>query len=217
MERGMDADVYLFKVLVVGEATVGKTAIIRRYVEGFFSAHYLKTIGVDFALKVVDWNDQTKIKLQLWDIAGQERCGNLTRAYYREAAGAFVVFDIMNSKSFEEVSAWKDDIDSKVFLNPRSPDQRPIPCILLANKSDLRDEMGEDPPYYCKEIMDDFCKNKKFLGWFETSAKTGANIDKAADSLLRRMLQDAAEQASDDGELIHLPSGRDHNRRGCGC
>ncbi len=77
----------LFKILVIGELGTGKTAFIKRYVHDFFSENYRATIGVDFALKVIEHGDGeeegSRIRLQLWDIAGQERFGNMTRVYYR--------------------------------------------------------------------------------------------------------------------------------------
>ncbi|MEQ2171900.1 hypothetical protein GOODEAATRI_015319 [Goodea atripinnis] len=108
---------HLFKVLVVGDLGVGKTSIIKRYVHQIFSQHYRATIGVDFALKVLQWDNDTVIRLQLWDIAGQERYGNMTRVYYREAVGALVVFDVTRASTFEAVLKWKDDLDSKVAQN----------------------------------------------------------------------------------------------------
>lgn len=138
-------------MLVIGELGTGKTSIIKRYVHQFFSQHYRATIGVDFALKVVHWDQSTVIRLQLWDIAGmsplsvsicmyrsalvleqsgQERFGNMTRVYYKEAVGAFIVFDVTRSSTFESVAKWKQDLDTKVQL----PDGSPIPCVLLANK-----------------------------------------------------------------------------------
>lgn len=87
-------------------------------------------IGVDFALKVLRWDPDTVVRLQLWDIAGQERFGSMTRVYYKEAVGAFVVFDVTRSATLEAVPKWKADLDAKVAL----PDGRPIPTVLLANK-----------------------------------------------------------------------------------
>ncbi|XP_003404489.1 ras-related protein Rab-32 isoform X2 [Loxodonta africana] len=183
--RGAAADVvpetreHLFKVLVIGELGVGKTSIIKRYVHQLFSQHYRATIGVDFALKVLNWDSKTLVRLQLWDIAGQERFGNMTRVYYKEALGAFIVFDISRSSTFEAVLKWKNDLDSKVHL----PNGSPIPAVLLANKCDQKKESGQSPPQ-----MDQFCKEHGFSGWFETSAKDNINIDEAARFLVENIL-----------------------------
>uniref|UniRef100_A0A8C2ZKU0 Ras-related protein Rab n=1 Tax=Cyclopterus lumpus TaxID=8103 RepID=A0A8C2ZKU0_CYCLU len=146
---------YLFKVLVIGELGVGKTSIIKRYVHQLFSQHYRATIGVDFALKVINWDSKTLVRLQLWDIAGKEDTHarhTHTRAsvYYKEAVGAFVVFDVTRGSTLEAVSKWKHDLDSKVKL----ANGNPIP----SNSNNTA-------------LMDNFCKETGFLGWFETSAK----------------------------------------------
>ena len=70
-QTGAQKTEHLFKVLVIGDLGVGKTSFIKRYVHQFFSVHYRATIGVDFALKVINWNEDTLIRLQLWDIAGK--------------------------------------------------------------------------------------------------------------------------------------------------
>ncbi|XP_052702360.1 ras-related protein Rab-32B-like isoform X2 [Crassostrea angulata] len=95
---------HLYKILVIGEFGVGKTSIIRRYTEGSFSPNYKLTIGVDFALKLVNWSDNTKINLQLWDIAGHERFGHMTRVYYKYAIAAIIVFDLSRPATFDSVS-----------------------------------------------------------------------------------------------------------------
>ena len=81
-------------------------------------------------MKVLNWDDNTLIRIQLWDIAGQERFGNMTRVYYKEAVGAFLVFDVHSPQTFNAVIKWKHDLDTKVCL----ADGNPIPCLLLANK-----------------------------------------------------------------------------------
>lgn len=86
----------------------------------------------------------------------------MTRVYYKEAVGAFVVFDVTRGSTFEAVSKWKHDLDSKVKL----ANGNPIPSVLLANKCDQKKETTNN-----MALMDNFCKETGFLGWFETSAK----------------------------------------------
>ncbi|XP_005428179.1 ras-related protein Rab-7L1 [Geospiza fortis] len=85
---------------------------------------------VDFALKVVQWSESETVRLQLWDIAGQERFTSMTRLYYREASACVIMFDVTNSSTFSNSQKWKQDLDSKLVL----PDGSPVPCLLLANK-----------------------------------------------------------------------------------
>jgi len=179
---------YLYKVLVVGDIGTGKTSIIKRFVHNIFSMHYKSTIGVDFALKVINWDANSIVRLQLWDIAGQERFGNMTRVYYKEAVGAMVVFDVTRVSTFEAVQKWKADIDAKVTL---PPDDSPIPVVLLANKCDLAKEG------FCqdKAKMDAFCEEHGFVGWFETSAKDNIGIDAAARKLVQAILQNDVNRA----------------------
>nr|XP_009930418.1 PREDICTED: ras-related protein Rab-32 [Opisthocomus hoazin] len=169
----------LLEVMVIGELGVGKTSIIKRYVHQLFSQHYRATIGVDFALKVINWDSRPLVRLQLWDIAGQERFGNMTRVYYKEAVGAFVVFDVTRGSTFEAVSKWKHDLDSKVLL----PNGSPIPAVLLANKCDQKKDGSQN-----LSQMDQFCREGGFVGWFETSAKDNINIDEAARFLVENIL-----------------------------
>ncbi|KAL5013834.1 hypothetical protein ScPMuIL_008104 [Solemya velum] len=171
---------HLYKILVIGELGTGKTSIIKRYVHSFFSQHYRATIGVDFALKVLNWDADTIVRLQLWDIAGQERFGNMTRVYYKEAVGAFVVFDVTRASTFDAVTKWKNDLDSKVQLSDGSA----VPCVLLANKCDQTKEGLVNNTAQ----MDEFCQSKGFTGWFETSAKENINIDEAARFLITKVL-----------------------------
>uniref|UniRef100_A0A3Q3AIQ1 RAB7, member RAS onco family-like 1 n=1 Tax=Gallus gallus TaxID=9031 RepID=A0A3Q3AIQ1_CHICK len=120
----------MFKVLVVGDATVGKTSLVQRYANDSFNRHYKSTVGVDFALKVVQWSESETVRLQLWDIAGQERFTSMTRLYYREASACVIMFDVTNVSTFSNSQKWKQDLDSKLTL----PDGSPVPCLLLANK-----------------------------------------------------------------------------------
>ena len=158
--------------------------------------HYKSTIGVDFALKVINWDPKTIVRLQLWDIAGQERFGNMTRVYYKEAVGAFVVFDITRVATFEAVVKWKNDIDVKVTL----PDDRPIPVVLLANKCDVGTKEG---PGKNTEEMHKFCEEHGFSGWFETSAKNNIGIDEAAKFLVQKILDAEITRGPVDDDIVN--------------
>lgn len=101
----MDEVDYLFKVLLVGNSGVGKSTIVERYVDDRFNEMHLATIGVDFKIKSL-FVDDKKVKLQIWDTAGQERFRSITTSYYRGAHGIFIVYDVTNRKSFDEVKNW---------------------------------------------------------------------------------------------------------------
>ncbi|BES91649.1 RAB [Nesidiocoris tenuis] len=202
----------LYKILVIGEIGTGKTSIIKRYVHQFFSQHYRATIGVDFALKVLNWDQNTVIRLQLWDIAGQERFGNMTRVYFKEAVGAFIVFDVTRAATFEAVLKWKQDLDAKVQL----PDGSPVPCVLLANKCDQPKEGLANQP----NKMNDYCEEHKFTAWFETSAKENINIEDAAKTLISQILANDTSHNSRttlDSSKFPLDGGPDEQRKQVNC
>ncbi|XP_058479692.1 ras-related protein Rab-38 [Solea solea] len=194
----------LLKVLVIGDLGVGKTSIIKRYVNQVFSQHYRATIGVDFALKVLSWDNKSVLRLQLWDIAGQERYGNMTRVYYREAVGALVVFDMTRLSTFQAVLKWKGDLDSKVAQS----NGKPVPAVLLANKCDQR------PNGLCPKLpkLENFSRDYGFVGWFETSAKDNTNIDAAITCLVKNIMSVEDERASNEaggaaaGGVLVLPN-----------
>eukprot|EP00049_Salpingoeca_infusionum_P017595 m.353586 g.353586 ORF g.353586 m.353586 type:complete len:209 (+) comp16803_c0_seq1:105-731(+) len=183
---------HLFKILVVGDIGTGKTSLIKRYVHNIYSSHYRATIGVDFALKVLQINPNTVVRLQLWDIAGQERFNNMTRVFYKEAVGAFVVFDVSRVATFEAVQKWKADIDSKVFLRDGSK----IPVVLLANKCDLAKEGKVQNPAEMKS----YCEAQGFTEWFETSASQNIGIEQATRSLVDTILETVVPINDSDDE-----------------
>ncbi|KAG0368498.1 P-loop containing nucleoside triphosphate hydrolase protein [Gamsiella multidivaricata] len=192
---------YLYKILVIGDLSTGKTSIIKRYVHNIFSMNYKSTIGVDFALKVIQWSPDTVIRMQLWDIAGQEKFSGLTRVYYKEAVAALVVYDVTRPKTFEAVPKWKSDLDTKVSL----PGGEPIPVVLLANKIDLQEEGSASLD---EEEMDRFCEENGILKWFGTSAKDNSNIDDAARFLLEEIMNREVEHANQQAQDAAAMAGR---------
>ncbi|GAB1601298.1 ras-related protein Rab-7L1-like [Argonauta hians] len=168
----------LFKVLIIGDPNVGKTSFVQRYINNTFRGTYKWTIGVDFGLKLIQWSPTETLKLQLWDIAGQERYTSMTRVYYKDAFGCVVMCDITQSHTFESAALWKKDLDSKCCLS----DSSPVPCILLANKDDL--------PFrsVSEEELDTFCKEHNFIAWANTSVKENRMIKESMDYLIDEMM-----------------------------
>ncbi|XP_033331642.2 ras-related protein Rab-38 isoform X1 [Megalopta genalis] len=170
---------FLFKFLVIGDYGVGKTALVRRYTEGKFTSNYKITIGADFAIKSLDWDPQTKINLQLWDVAGHERFGYMTRVYYKYAVAAALVFDISRIATFQSIKKWLSDLREKVTL----PDGGNIPVVLLANKCDI------PYPVVPIEQIAKFCKENNIGAWYVTSAKENTNVDVAMRYLVENVLK----------------------------
>ena len=162
--------------------------------ENTFSFRYKYTIGVDFALKVVELDSKTTVRLQLWDIAGQERFGVMTRVYYKEGAACVIVFDVTERRTFEAALKWKADLDSKVHL----PNGDPVPCILVANKCDL------EPRPIPREEIDAFVADNGFVAWFEVSAKDAINVDKAMNFLIHRVLNSNPGISAEDDDAFRI-------------
>ena len=126
----VDRELKVFKVLILGDSGTGKTALVRRSVHDFFTEGYRSTIGVDFSLKVLRWTEDLEIRLQMWDLAGQDRFNHLSRLYFNKASGALLVCD-QSDKSLEGIIKWKKELDSKLCDTQ---------AVILVNKDDLREE-----------------------------------------------------------------------------
>eukprot|EP00727_Mastigamoeba_balamuthi_P006404 m51a1_g2384 putative centrin-1 (408) ;mRNA; r:706862-709379 len=199
---------FLYKVCVVGESGCGKTSILQRYIHGTFTDKFKTTIGVDFVVKVLKWSENTTLRLQFWDIAGQERFGHMTPMYYRGASGAFLVYDITSPASFEYVPKWKADLDNQL-----SSSDYLLPVVLLANKCDL--DCSVD-----KAKMDEFCKQYGFVGWFMTSAKDGINVKEAVEALVRAILEKEgpiSDAPKDAFRVSQEPAAKPERAEGCPC
>jgi small GTP-binding protein len=180
----------VIKIIVVGDMGTGKTSIIRKFVDGKFSEFYRPTIGIDFASKIVQWNDTTTVDVQLWDIAGQERFGNMTSVYYREAVGALVVFDTTRSSTRETIQDWKKDIDDKV----RTSLGEPIPTLLIGNKIDLLTKLENWEQ--TRIDIETFVQKNHFLQFFETSGRDGTNVTESLMCLVDHIMKNNIESES---------------------
>nr|XP_017207209.2 ras-related protein Rab-32 isoform X2 [Danio rerio]XP_021328755.1 ras-related protein Rab-32 isoform X2 [Danio rerio] len=186
---------HLFKVLVIGDHKVGKSSFVKLYVRNQFYEELKTSIGVDFSMKVIDWDAHTRVRLQFWDIAGQERVRGLNRVYFRGSSGAFVVYDLTSGSSLDGALNWKRELDCQVMLK----NGHPIPAVLLANKCDETKVSRRNA-----SLLEKLCQEKGFTGCFQTSAKENINVDEAAKFLVKHILQINEESMKEEEQKIHL-------------
>ena len=165
--------IHCFKILTIGESGVGKTCILRRFVENKFLKNHLATIGIDFKTKNIEI-DGTPIKLKIWDTAGQERFRNITNQYYKGADGIILVFDVTDQKSFEKIKEWMSQIKANT-----QADQ--IGLVLLGNKCDI------EPRTISKNDGEELGKELG-IEYYETSAMKGDGIAQAFEFLAKNIL-----------------------------
>ena len=167
---------YTFKYIVVGNAFVGKSNIIYRFVQGKFNENYKATINLDFSYKNLKIGDKI-YRVQLWDTVGQEEFQSISRGYYKSGVCALVVYDITNRESFNNVSTWVEECKNN---GPST-----ISLVLVGNKIDL-----EDKRQITYEEGEDYA-NQNNMQFFETSALNGSNIDKmfndTVESIIRKI------------------------------
>jgi small GTP-binding protein len=170
---------HTFKVIVVGESGVGKTSYIKQFAKQMFSPYYKTTIGVDCVSRVVNHDDDSIIRLQLFDIAGQERFHGLTRVFYRDAMAAIIVYDVTRPDTLDNVRFWKCDIDEKVYLPHTNIS---IPCVLIGNKCDLTSNIPDS-------TIDQITKELSFVSHIQVSAKENKNVDESIHEVIGHCLK----------------------------
>ena len=176
-------NVTLYKIILVGDAAVGKTSIIQRTIHNKFSETYKNTDGVDFENKKINQS----LKLQIWDTAGQEKYKSLIPSYVRNASSIFIVYDVASKTSFDNVSKWISFIKTIENCN----------MILCANKIDLESERQ-----VTTEEGKDFAK-KNELTYYEVSAKNNTNVKRMFYSVVAD-LSIFAEETDKEGLIKQL-------------
>lgn len=166
---------YLFKLVVIGNSHVGKSAIVKRFCDNKFLPTFDSTIGVDFSAAQLTIDTETNIKLQIWDTAGQECFAPIIRSYYRGVAGVILVFDVGDRLSFRKLSFWLSELNSNKDID------HPIPIIIVGHKSDKKYRQVST------EEAEDFAQKNNTL-YVEASAKTGINVEKIFQRLARKIL-----------------------------
>lgn len=170
---------HLFKLVIVGNLGVGKSSIILRYCENNFTGEEIATIGEDFKIKFLDINKR-RIKLQIWDTAGQEKFRQITVSYYRGAQGVIIVFDLANRSSFEEVGTWVKEAKVYVGNNTR--------FLIVGNKSDQERVVSrEEAKALVSQLNEE--SSEEYL-YIETSAKDNQKIAEAFNLIAKQLLDD---------------------------
>ena len=186
----------MFKIVLVGDASVGKTNIMSKYLKNEFHEDSKATVGVEFGAKQFTVEGH-KIKAQIWDTAGQERYKAMTSAYFKGAKGAFIVYDITNKSSFESVDRWLNDLRVSADKN--------LTVIIIGNKCDLEQQRDVK-----KEQGEEKSKSNG-VAFMETSALSGENIDKAFDKMVNEVFKKCHEEFISDGDLDIVGGSEDIN------
>lgn len=157
-------NVQKISMVVIGDTGVGKSCLLLQFVDRRFSSVHDLTIGVDFGSRIVDIGGE-KIKLQIWDTAGQESFRSIARSYYRDAAGALLVFDVTRRETFNHLGRWLDE--ARQFASPN------ICITLVGNKADVTSKRQID-----RAEAQAFA-DENGLSYVEASAKNADGVDEA--------------------------------------
>jgi small GTP-binding protein len=176
---------YRYKIVMLGDGAVGKTAMTTRFTQNFFDADYKRTIGSDFAIKRLEIPDMNaQVTLQVWDLAGQPRFESVRQGFYRGARGGLLLYDVTRRRTFLNVENWKEE----AFKNL----QKEIPLVLVANKVDLKDSR-----VVTTEEGEEYAKKNGFI-YAESSALTGENVEEAYSNLCRIMIEYSKNLSQDN-------------------
>ena len=173
MTDGDNTSESVYKVLLLGDSTVGKTCFLMRYTDNTFQEIHMSTIGLDYRLKSMTLKSGKNVKVQIWDTAGQDRFRAITKNYFKGAHGIILIYDVTDEQSFDNVSNWINQIKEEASDN--------VIIFLVGNKIDdvdhrkIQTENGEN------------LANTFKLDFFETSAKTGENVQKTFQTLVQKI------------------------------
>ncbi|XP_063692093.1 ras-related protein Rab-5B-like [Bolinopsis microptera] len=189
-----------FKLVLLGDEGVGKSCIAQRFVRRQFNDHSSPTIGASFFSQTLCLDDNKKVKLDIWDTAGQERYHSLAPIYYRGASAAVVVYDLTRQDTFEHAQKWVDELRQQVGGE--------IAIALAGNKSDMAESHITVTTSVAQSYADD-----ADLMFFETSAKTGDNIEDTFLAIARKLCSAHTEVVEPSRILLDEESGQ--TQRGC--
>ena len=193
----MEKKEFLYKILLLGDSSVGKTCFLMRYTDNTFQEIHMSTIGLDYKLKNVQLDDGKMVKIQIWDTAGQDRFRSITKNYYKGAHGIILIYDITNQKTFENVKNWINQIKEEV--------SNKVTIILVGNKID-----DEDHRVVSTEQGEKMAKDFGLM-FFECSAKSGVNIDSTVNELVKKTVENYSKVKMEGEKLKNKKGGK----KGC--
>ena len=173
------------KILIVGDSSVGKTNFMTRFIENKFSEGYMTTSGIDLQTTDIQIKNK-KIRIQLWDTAGQEKYKSITKNLFLKVMAAIIIYDITSEKSYINCRMWVQMIKEECGSHMK--------IIIVGNKSDLNDQRKIDE----EEVMN-YAKEQN-TQYIETSCKTGENIRKAVSILCEKIMEN--KEMTDDSSFM---------------
>jgi len=174
---------YIFKVSLIGDSSTGKTSILLRFIDDYFTEDTKSTIGVDFKLVSFELEPKIYAKMQIWDTCGSERFKSLTSSFIKTCSAFILIFDLTRKNTFHNIDHW-----IKIIKENTSPKF----MILIGNKSDLINERNID-----KEIILDYCE-KNLFNYMEISAKNNLNIEKLFKEVAYQLYNDIKKSEKND-------------------
>ena len=160
----------IYKIILVGDSGVGKTCLLSMYINGKCGPT-IPTIALEFCTKEIELDDNYKVKVQLWDTAGQDKFRAITRNYYKGANGIILIYDVTNINTYENIKKWLNEIKEEISDK--------VSIILIGNKID-----NENQRKITKEQGEKLA-NEVNIPFFETSAKTGEGINESVFFLVK--------------------------------
>ena len=191
---------FSFKILLLGDSSVGKTCFLKRYTDGTFQDAYLSTIGFDFKFKYITLDNGKTVKVQLWDTAGQERFRTIAKSYYKGAHGIVLMYDVTNRKTYDNIRKWLIQIKNEAATK--------ISIVLVANKIDCEDELREVK----KEEGEVLAKNNN-LKIFEASAKDNINVEESFKYIIEEINENISNLSMQTSTKLN--NDNKQNKKGC--
>ena len=197
----------LIKLCIIGDSSVGKSNFLFKFIEGQFSPLHVATIGFDYKSRIITLpNLKKKVKLQIWDTAGQEKYMSVNKNLFQRVQGVILMYDITSRETFERLNIWLNII--KQMTND-------IPIVLVGNKLDLEDNEDDGRIIEYGE-GEDFAKENDF-DFFEVSAKNGTNVEKAFISIAEKILKIMQDERSISIVKLESDVKKLKQKKKCGC